>query len=107
MKIKYFNQFLYESLVSDACKIINESEALDILEETIKYFGGFENIPLLYRGIRSSDDYMIQDMSNFNRVSSFSKTEKSINLHNLYLSYEDKFKNYNRRNKSVIFTNNK
>lgn len=108
MKIKYFNQFLYESLnVSDTCTEISEAEALNILEKTIEYFGDFRKIPLLYRGIRSQVDYMIQDMTGFNRVSSYSKVEKSINLHNLYMSHDHKFDNYNKRNKSVIFTNNK
>jgi hypothetical protein len=106
MKIKYFNQFLFES-VSNYCENITEEVAKNILNEAIDYFGGFDNIPLLYRGIRSSSDYMIQDMKNADRVSFSSVNQKSINILNLYLSYDEKFEKFNRRNKSVIFTNNK
>jgi hypothetical protein len=124
--IKRYIQFLNENIENQSV-LMNETEIIEFLNSRLKFSSGrifkdilFDDInynhndklltPILYRGIKSKEEYFKTDYTNYNRFahnSARSRTITSKNLLNLILSNDKRFSEFQKRNKSIIGSNYK
>ncbi len=101
MKLKKFEQFIKENNngIESTTSVMSFDETeqflINKLKENPKYF---DNV--VYRGVKINKDYIKVDYKDFDRQSAYS----GANYLNLILSNDERFSEFQKRNKSIICT---
>lgn len=105
--MKYVDSFFHFNLSEGSANLkksytkLTETDALEIIRKNCKHFKSIaENGPNIYRGIQSTEDYMLFDPKDLMRKSA----QGESNYYTLLIDNSKHWKGYAKRSKSAICT---